>query len=87
MTLEAYNPQRLDQLSLRLLDLCARLRSMARQGQLEQLPSLDLHDRKALEWIENLENWLDRVQTEFDLAVVKNRAQQLAKKTRSRSAR
>jgi hypothetical protein len=84
MTLESYGPERLDQLSLRLLDLCARLRAMARQAQIEQLPALDLHDRKALEWIDHLEGWLDRAQAEFDLAIVKHRAQRLAKKSQAR---
>jgi hypothetical protein len=87
MTLEPYNSERLDQLSLRLLDLCARLRTMARRGHEERMPPLELHDRKALEWIDNLETWLDRAQTEFDLAVIKNKATRLAKKAQSRTAK
>ena len=58
MTLEPYDPDRLDSLSLRVLDLCARLRNLARQSREEQLPPIDLHDRKALEWLEKLEDWL-----------------------------
>jgi hypothetical protein len=57
MTLERYDPDRLDALALRTLDLCARLRHLARTSREEQLTAVELHDRKALEWLEKLEEW------------------------------
>ena len=57
MTLEVYNSDRLDALSLRTLDLCVRVRNLAKISRDEQLPAVELHDRKALEWLEKLEEW------------------------------
>jgi hypothetical protein len=57
MTLEPYDPDRLDALALRTLDVCARLRNLARASREEGLPAVELHDRKALEWLEKLEDW------------------------------
>jgi hypothetical protein len=57
MTLEPYNPERLDALALRMLDICAKLRGAAQIARDEQLASLSLHDRKALEWLARLEEW------------------------------
>jgi hypothetical protein len=58
MTLEPYDSTRLDALALRLLDLCGRVRSMSHATRDTQLPTVELHDRKALEWIEKLEEWM-----------------------------
>jgi hypothetical protein len=60
MTLEAYDPDRLDLLALRLLDVCGRVRVLAGRCRDEELSSVTLHDRKALEWIDKLEDWLAR---------------------------
>ncbi len=57
MTLEPYRPERLDDLTLRLLDVAAQLRRMAQLAREAELPAVELHDRKALEWIEKLEKW------------------------------
>ena len=60
MTLQPYDADRIDQLSLRVFDLCARLRATAHICREAALPAVDLHDRKALEWIEKLEEWMFR---------------------------
>lgn len=73
MTLEPYSPERLDQLSLRFLDICLGLRQMARRSREEQLEAFALHDKKPLEWLARLDDWLGRAEAEFDLAVAKNR--------------
>jgi hypothetical protein len=57
MTLEAYSPERLDALALRVLDLCVHLRAAARTCREHDLAAVELHDRKALEWLEKLEQW------------------------------
>ena len=83
MTLEPYGPDRLDQMSLRVLDLCARLRNLARQSRDEQLPPVDLHDRKALEWLDNLEEWLYRAEAEMGRSLAKNRGERRARQAQA----
>ena len=83
MTLESYDPDRLDQMSLRVLDLCTRLRHLARTSRDEQLPTVDLHDKKALEWLDKLEDWLFRAEAEVGRAVHKNQGAKTARKARS----
>jgi hypothetical protein len=77
MTLVPYDPDRLDALSLRMLDLCARLRKLAQTSRDERLPAVDLHDRKALEWLEKLEAWAIGAEAEL------HRCVQLAKGARA----
>jgi hypothetical protein len=79
MTLEPYGPDRLDGLSLRVLDLCCRLRSLAQKSRQEQLPPLELHDRKALEWLDKLEDWLFRAEAEMGRSAMKNLGQRHAR--------
>ena len=66
MTREAYDPERLDLLTLRLFDLAALVRRLSLEAQSAGLQQVELHDRKALEWIEKLEHWA--VGAESDLA-------------------
>jgi hypothetical protein len=79
MTLEPYDPDRLDGMSLRLLDLCTRLRSLAQKSRHEQLPPIELHDRKALEWLDKLEDWLGRAEAEVGRLAQKNLGQRRAR--------
>jgi hypothetical protein len=80
MTLEAYNPDRLDALSLRALDLCARVRNLARISRDEQLPAVELHDRKALEWLEKLEEWAIGAEAEMHRRVQLHRGARRAER-------
>jgi hypothetical protein len=84
MTLETYDPDRLDALSLRLLDVCARLRDLARISRQEQLP-VKLHDRKALEWLDKLEDWAYGAEAEVRRAVLKERAARTARAARGKA--
>jgi hypothetical protein len=83
MTLEPYDPDRLDDLSLRVLDLCARLRTLAQKSRQEELPAIDLHDRKALEWLEKLDEWVLRAEVEMDRCARKNRGDRRARQTQA----
>lgn len=69
MTREPYGPERLDELALRLLDVCAQLRGMARRSRAEQLEAVEMHDKKALEWIAKLEQWALKAANDLDLQV------------------
>jgi hypothetical protein len=83
MTLEAYDADRMDGLALRLLDVCGRIRIMANRCRDEQLASVTLHDRKALEWIEKLEDWLARSESDVNRAALKVRGKQRARQAKS----
>lgn len=83
MTLEAYDPDRLDLLALRLLDVCGRVRILASRCRDEELTSVTLHDRKALEWIDKLEDWLARSEGDVNRAVLKARGEQRARQSKS----
>jgi len=81
MTLEPYDPARLDALSLRVVDICARLRTVARMVRDEGVSAITLHDRKPLEWIEKLEAWAvsaeAEAQRQVQLAKAARRAKEL----------
>jgi hypothetical protein len=79
MTLEPYNSDGLDRMSLRVLDLCTRLRSLAQKSREEQLPPVKLHDRKALEWLDKLEDWLLQAEAEVKRLARKNEGQRYAR--------
>ena len=79
MTLQPYDPDRLDALTLRVLDICVHLRHVARTARLEQLPAVDIHDRKALEWLENLENWSIEAEARINGLVMKARGTRLGR--------
>ena len=49
----------------------------------EGLERIDLHDRKALEWLENLEEWLHRSEGELHAAAHRNRGQRLARQAQA----
>ncbi len=83
MTLERYDPERLDGLALRVLDVSARLRAMAQQSRNESLPPLDLHDHKALEWLEKLEEWLFRAEGALSRSLHKARGERRARELQS----
>ena len=83
MTLEPYDPERLDGMSLRVLDLCARLRNLAQKSRQEQLPPIGLNDRKALEWLDKLEEWLVRAEGEVNRHVHNTHGERRAHQVRS----
>jgi hypothetical protein len=83
MTLEPYGPERLDELTLRLLDVCSKLRGMARRSRDEQLGAVALHDKKALDWIARLEEWAHKTEADLEVQVLKTRGQRKALSMRS----
>ncbi|HEY1784860.1 MAG TPA: hypothetical protein VGG30_04895 [Pirellulales bacterium] len=73
MTRQAYTPDRLDQLSLRVLDVCSRLRNMALRVRSESVDEFLLHDKKALEWLAHLEEWAQKSEADIELALLRQR--------------
>lgn len=73
MTLEAYSADRLDELALRMLDCASQVRALANQARAEEVGPIELHDKKALEFLARLEDWIHK--SEGTLAVAVRRAQ------------
>ncbi|MBX9791690.1 MAG: hypothetical protein K2Y37_22435 [Pirellulales bacterium] len=73
MTLEAYNQQRIDELSLRVLEVATSLRNMARLVHENGLQRVAMHDKKALEWLAKLEDWALKSQAALELAAHRTR--------------
>ena len=76
MTLQTYDPQKLDQLALRLLDLAGMARQMAQQSREHGIVDLALHDKKALEWCVNLEQWANKTKADLDVRILQQKAEQ-----------
>ncbi|MBN1911465.1 MAG: hypothetical protein JW818_17110 [Pirellulales bacterium] len=74
MTLQPYDSDKLDRLALRLLDLAAALREMSHLCHDHQIENLALHDKKVLEWCENLERWLRKARAELEVKAIDARA-------------
>jgi hypothetical protein len=66
MTREAYDTGRLDALALRLFDVAAQVRRLSLSAHSTGLEQVELHDRKALEWIEKLERWVVGAESDLD---------------------
>ncbi|MBN2022916.1 MAG: hypothetical protein JW809_08975 [Pirellulales bacterium] len=78
MTLKPYDPRRLDQFTLRLLDLAAHMRQIAHLCREYQIDSFALHDKKANEWCDNLDRWVRKARAELEMKVIEVRATQRA---------
>ena len=78
MTLQPYEPARLDQFALQLLDLAAILRDMANRSREHGITDLALHDKKAQQWCGQLEDWAHKAQAQVDVKIRQARAKQRA---------
>ena len=78
MTLETYEPRELDALALRLLDVAGTVRRLAVRCRQEKFESMALNDRKALEWLGNVEAWASKAEADLELAILKRRGAQRA---------
>lgn len=84
MTLQPYDPEKLDQLALRLLDQAAAMREMANTCREYQINDLALHDKKAIEWCENLDRWTRKARAELEMKAIDARADLRAEATSQR---
>jgi hypothetical protein len=84
MTRQPYTPDRLDQLALRVLDVCGRLRSMALRVRGESVDEFLLHDKKALEWLAHLEEWAQKSEADVELVLLRQRGTRRAGEAVSR---
>jgi hypothetical protein len=75
MTLQRYDPQKLDQFALRLMDLAAIIRQTANTSREHGLADVPLHDKKALEWCANLEQWAHKLRANQEIRILQRRAE------------
>jgi 16S rRNA U1498 N3-methylase RsmE len=73
MTLEIYDADRLDQTALRILDIAAAFRHMAAVLRAEPDLEFSMHDKKAAEWLANLERWAADSQAKMEVAQIRRR--------------
>jgi hypothetical protein len=76
MTIQTYDPQQIDQLALRLLDLAAVVRHMANQSREYGITDLAVHDKKAQEWCLKLEHWARKTQADLEVRILQDKAEQ-----------
>lgn len=81
MTLQPYSPEQLDELALRTLDLAASLREMAKKSRENDIPSVDLHARKAVEWLGRLEEWVQKSAADLDRKIIGHRGTKRARQS------
>lgn len=70
MTLQPYSPENLDELALRALDLAASLREMAKKCRMNDMPSVELHAHKAIEWLGRLEEWAQKSSADLEVKII-----------------
>ncbi len=75
MTLQTYDPKKLDDLTLRLLDLAAIVRRMANRSREFDIADLAVHDKKAIEWCAKLEQWAHKTQADLQVRIVQEKAE------------
>ncbi len=80
MTLQTYDPHKLDQFALRLLDLAAIVRQMANRGREHGLADLPMHDKKALEWCAKLEQWAHKTRADLEVRILQDKAERRVRK-------
>jgi hypothetical protein len=78
MTLQPYDPRKLDQFALQLLDIAAIMREMANESREHRVAELTLHDKKAREWCANLEDWAHKARSDLDGRIRQARAKRRA---------
>jgi hypothetical protein len=71
MTLIPHSPAELDRLALRLLDLAAEVRGMARRQREHELAAVPLHGNKIQEWLRRLEAWSHDAKSRADAEINK----------------
>ena len=76
MTLQTYDPEKLDQFALRLLDLAAIVRQMASRSREHGIADVALHEKKALEWCAKLEQWAHKTRADLEVKILQQRAEQ-----------
>ena len=70
MTYSRYSPEQLDQLVLRIFDIVALLRETSQNAKRAKLDDIPMHDRKAVLWCEQLEQWAAKTKITVDILLL-----------------
>ena len=70
MTYNRYLPEQLDQLVLRIFDVAAMLREVSQSARRAKLDDIPMHDRKAVLWCEQLEQWAAKTKINVDILLL-----------------
>ena len=70
MTYNRYSPEQLDQLVLRIFDVAAMLRELSANAKKSRLDDIPMHDRKAVLWCEQLEQWAAKTKINVDILLL-----------------
>ena len=73
MTLMQFDPEALDVLALRLLDIAALVRKMANDSRENDLGNFQLHGNKINEWLGHLEGWAHEGRAKLETTLIKER--------------
>ena len=69
MTKQAYDPEKVEKLAFRFFDLGSQLREIAKSMRQNDLSEIPLNDKKALQWINELEIWVKKNQGSYEIMV------------------
>jgi len=81
MTLQPYRPDQLDQIALQLLDLAGVVREMAVKCRDHEVNQVDLHTKKADEWIGRLNEWAAKSVRDLELRILRDQGTRQAAAT------
>lgn len=70
MTYNRYSSEQLDQLVLRIFDVAAQLREISQKAKKHGLDDIPMHDRKAILWCEQLEQWAAKTKVNVDILLL-----------------
>ena len=74
MTLQPYDAQRLDDIALRLLDLAGSVRQLSALCRENDLSTVQIHDKKAQEWIAKLDDRARDADSRLQTALIRKKA-------------
>ena len=69
MTYSPYTSDQLDDLVLNILDIALLLREMSSVAKKNNINEIPIHDKKAIQWCDNLEQWARKSKMNLDLLV------------------
>ena len=69
MTKQAYDPEKIEKLAFRFFDLGSQMREIAKSMRQNDLTDIPLNDKKALQWLNELEIWAKKTQGSYEITV------------------
>ena len=67
MTIELYNSEKLDQFAMRLFDVAADIRTMARLLTKNEVEDIPLNDKRFLKLLDEMEDWAIKSKSKIEI--------------------